>query len=138
MGEWEQFKQRPFPAFECLLQQRFHWEILVSECAGNCKHSVLFGFAKEAQFTFNCLCIFPTDAVYFLVSGCLCWECRKLGMWQAGCPRPEQDLPSLPSPAFSCLLPTPCTWLVPRTRLFNAWLLIALEIITFKLLVGDF
>lgn len=80
------------------------------------------------------LCIFPTDAVYFLVSGCPCWECRRLGMWQAGC----FHVLGQSKTCLLCLLPTPCTWLVPRTRLFNAWLLIAFEINTLKLLVGDF
>lgn len=104
-GEWERFKQRPSPTFGCLLQQRFHCEILVpecaQECAGDCKHSVLFGFAKEAQFTFNCF--------VHISNRCSLFSCQwlpVLGMQEAGNvagwmlprPRPEQDLPS---PAFS-------------------------------------
>lgn len=46
------------------------------------------------------------------------------------CPKLEQELS-----AFSRCFPT---WLVSSTSLLNTWLLIALEIITFKLLVGDF
>lgn len=103
------------PAFGCLLQQRFHCEMLASECvqecAGDCKHSVLFGFAKEAQFTFNCF--------VHISNRCSLFSCQwlpVLGMQEAGnvagwilpCPGPEQDLPPLPPPntlhmAVQCL-----------------------------------
>lgn len=134
------------PAFGCLLQQRFHCEMLVSECvqecAGDCKHSVLFGFAKEAQFTFNCFVHISNRCSLFSCQWLPVLGMQELGMWQAGClhvlGQSKSCLPCLP--CLLCLLPTPShgTWLLPRTRLFNAWLLIALEIITFKLLVGDF
>lgn len=101
----------------------------VQECAGDCEHSVLFGFAKEAQFTFNCF--------VHISSRCRLFSCQWLPVlgtqeagnvagWMLPCPRPEQDLPP------------PNTLHMAGPQNFNAWLLIALAIITFKLLVGDF
>lgn len=59
------------------------------------------------------------------------------GSWECG----RLDVLGQSKTCLLCLLlPSPDTlhMAVPRTGLFNAWLLIALEIITFKLLVGDF
>lgn len=121
--------------FVCLLQQERCCGIMASdceqECAQYCTYHVQFGLS--VPFTFNCFVPVSTRCSSFSrrllpLLGSRAGSERLRGMLT--CPRSEQELP-----AFCRCLPT---WLVPSLSSLRTWLLIALEIISFKLLVGDF
>lgn len=111
---------------------------MVSECvqerARYCKYSVLFGLS-EGNPSYLCFVRVSDICRLFPGGGRPCW---------GAVPAARADRGTLAAPAAAvgaravCLPPAPSARPGPSAALLNARLLIALEIVTFKLLVGDF